>query len=387
MARRTSGAIAHLIDHDYAAAITLGMGALTAIAWSGFDGESYQRAMTWWPSSLSTGVLRSWRDFVGTGLMTIFFFGIGLELVRERHHGSLRQSRHALAPILAAMGGMIGPALIVLVIGRASNVTSLTHAWGVPMATDIAFSLAILSLAGSTAVAGLRPFLLTLAITDDVLSVAILAGTGVGPVSVWALLTTAALASLAALTSHRLTSTSARVALVAILWLSLARAGVEPPLAGILGALVVPFDAHRSIRLERAVTRLAVVLVLPLFALSFCGVDWTGVSSRTSLVIIGVIVLARLVGKSAGISTGVALARRLGAHVPRSATGLALLGASVLCAIGLTVPLLFAGRLFRPSGPTYAALDLGLIAASVLAAALGVVLLRSSNHRSPKEAG
>ena len=384
MFRRLSLLVGRATDHDYAASVTIGIGALGGLAWSSFSTSSYQRAMAAWPMSRGVLGIASWRDFVGTGLMTLFFFAVGLELARERHHGSLRNLRHSLAPVLGAFTGMAGPALIVVAAGLITRTPTLVHGWGIPMATDIAFTLAVLAVAGSRVPASLRTFLLTLAITDDVASIVVLAATGATRVNFGWLALSGALVGAIITISRWHHSTPWRLCVVALVWWALARAGVEPPLAGVIAGVIVPFDAHRSLRLERAMTRLSVAVVLPLFALAYCGVSWSNLASATPLTIIVAIVLARLLGKAVGISVGVATARRLGARLAPGISGISLTAAGVLCAIGVTVPLLFAGRLYDPQSATYGAFDVGLVAASILAALVGVVLLRTATRHQPE---
>jgi Na+:H+ antiporter, NhaA family len=382
MFRRTLARVARGLDHDYAAAVTISMGALVGLVWSGVAGSSYQRAFSAWPSAVSGLGIASWRDFIGSGLMTVFFFAVGLEVARERHHGSLRDLRHALAPMLAALAGMTGPAIILVAAGLVTHTHALVHGWGVPMATDIAFTLAALAVAGSSLPRSLRAFLLTLAITDDVVSIVILAATGATHVRVAGLAATGAVLVVVAGVSRFHRSTPWRLVALVALWWGLAYAGVEPPLAGVLAALAVPYDAHRSIHLESGVTRLSVGIVLPFFAAAYCGVTWSHLGGSTSLTIIAAVVIARLIGKTVGIALGVSAARRLGARVASDITSEMLTAAGLLCAIGLTVPLLFAGQLFHPGNGTYSAFDLGLLVASVLAAVAGVVLLRSAGRNT-----
>ena len=370
------------LDHDYAAAVMISAGAAVGLLWSGLAGASYQRAFNAFPSAITGLGIGSWRDVIGSGLMTVFFFAVGLEVARERHHGSLRDLRHALAPMLAALAGMAGPAIALVAIGLALRNRTLVHGWGIPMATDIAFTLAALAVAGSSLPRSLRTFLLTLAITDDVASIVILAATGATHVRLAGLAATGGALVVIATVSRFHRSTPWRLIVLVALWWGLAYAGIEPPLAGVLAGLAVPYEAHRSIHLESAVTRVSTALVLPLFAAAYCGVAWSHLSGSASLTIVAAVVVARLLGKTAGIALGVRGARRLGARFASDITGEMLTAAGLLCAIGLTVPLLFAGTLYHPAGAVYGAFDLGLLVASVLAAVVGVVLLRSASRRN-----
>ena len=386
MFRRSLSRAVRGLDHDYAAAVTISAGALVGLVWSAVGAATYRRAFSAWPAAVTGLGVTSWRDFIGSGLMTLFFFAVGLEVSRERHHGSLRHLRHALAPMLAALAGMAGPAIALVGIGLVTHNHALVRGWGVPMATDIAFTLAALAVAGSSLPRSLRAFLLTLAITDDVASIVILAATGATRVHLVGLAATGVVLVVVASVSRFHRSTPWRVVALVALWWGLAYAGVEPPLAGVFAALAVPYEAHRSIHLETVVTRLSVALVLPLFAAAYCGLAWSHLGGSVPLSIIAAVVAARLLGKTAGIALGVRGARRLGARLAADITSEMLTAAGLLCAIGLTVPLLFAGALFHPAGEVYGAFDLGLLVASVLAAVAGVVLLRSASRHNTEGA-
>jgi NhaA family Na+:H+ antiporter len=165
------------------------------------------------------------------------------------------------------------------------------------------------------------------------------------------------------------------------MWLAFEWAGVEPALSGVVVGLVIPVATAQAERLEGMVTRWSTGVALPFFALVACGVSWSAVSlsGPTGKVIVG-IVIVRLVGKVLGIGAGVFVATKLGAHRHASLTPRVLTGATLLCAIGFTVPLLFAGALFGSTSATYGAFTVGLLGASVIGALGGVVLLRSATR-------
>ncbi len=374
-------ALTGLLDADVAPAFTMIAGVLAALVWSLAYPSSYERLVNvGWSSRLMRDVgLSSPHEVAASALMTIFFFGVGLELARERRRGALAHLRHATAPVLAAIGGMSATALLAVAAGTLTHEPALRHGWGIPMATDIAFTLGVLALVGRRVPTALRLFLLALAVADDVLSVLALSVDGTTKVRVIGVLAGAAVAAVAFLTSrHHVTRTS-RVLILVALWATLTWANVEPALAGVVAGLLAPYDDDVAPRLERATNRWSVAVVLPLYALVSCGVEWTHLhwGGATTTIVVAVVVV-RIVGKVLGITAGVALARRIGLPPPTSISGPVLRAGAVLCAIGFTVPLLFAQALFSTSGATYGAFTAGLLGASVVAAVIGALLLHHS---------
>lgn len=253
------------------------------------------------------------------------------------------------------------------------------------MATDVAFTLGVLALAGSRIPSTLRIFLLTLAVADDVLSVVVLSVTGVTHLHPLGLIMMLTVIGTGGFLARRLPERLAFALLLVAAWSAFAVAGVEPALSGVVAGILVPTTSHPSHALQRTVTRWSNGLALPLFAVVACGVSWNSLHLRGggAVVIVGTTIV-RLVGKVLGIGAGVALAGRLGAPRHESITVAILVGASLLCAIGFTVPLLFAGALFGAGSTTYGAFTVGLLAASVLGAACGVtVLRRATAERGP----
>ena len=372
-----------LLDADVAPAFTMLAGVLAALVWSLANPPNYERLVNvGWSSQFMRDVgLSSPHEVASSALMTIFFFGVGLELARERRRGALAHLRHAAAPVLAAIGGMAMTALLTVAAGTLTHEPALRHGWGIPMATDIAFTLGILALVGRRVPTTLRLFLLALAVADDVLSVLVLSvdgATNVHVIGVFAALGVAATAWL--LSRHHVTRTS-RVIILVALWAALTWANVEPALAGVVAGLLAPYDDDVASRLEHAANRWSVVVVLPVYALVSCGVPWNHLrwGGTTTTIVVAVIVV-RIIGKVLGITAGVTIARRLGLPPPTSISGPVLRAGAVLCAIGFTVPLLFAQALFPTSGATYGAFTVGLLGASVIAAVVGAILL---HHHLP----
>ena len=371
------------LDHDYSAALTLVAGLLTALVWSGTASSSYQRVLNapWFASRSALGQIDSFRHVVVVGLMTLFFFSIGLELSRELASGAFTRALHAFPPFLGALGGMAVPAMLSLLIGTTTHSPALRHGWGVPMATDIAFTLGALALAGRRLPPTLRLFLLMLAVADDVFSVVVLSFTGDDHVRIAELVTFFVVAALCRVLSRRFRGTTWRLVVLVVLWLTLLGAHVEPPLAGVVAGLIVPFGAARGIRLEDNIRRWSTGLVLPLFALVSCGVLWSQLHGHAVTTIVVATVAIRLAGKVVGIVGGVVAARLLGYRLHSSITWPILSASTLLCAVGFTVPLLFAGALYSTRSATYGAFTLGLLIASVTAGVGGVTLLRYQSRR------
>lgn len=372
------------------------------------------------PLALSESVLH----WVNDGLMALFFFVVGLEIKREMLVGELASPRAAALPILAAIGGVVAPALIYLALNAG---TPSAHGWGVPMATDIAFALGCLVLLGDRVPFGLKVFLTAVAIVDDLLAVLVIAlfysgglnltalGIGVG---VLALLMLANLSGLRSMPIYAM--------LGLLVWLAFLESGVHATIAGVLIALTIParnrIDAptflsraraildqfERSAddapsmltdelqnsavleledvceqvqaplqKLEHTLQPWVALLIMPLFALANAGVRLSGnVLDPSALPIALGIVLGLVVGKPLGLLSAVWLATRAGvAELPAGATWHHMLGASVLAGIGFTMSL-FITTLAFSSPAMLATAKLAILAASLIAGTVGMALLR-----------
>jgi NhaA family Na+:H+ antiporter len=334
------------------------------------------------PRSLGVNTVHG---LVVNGLLTLFFFPVGLELSDELRVGHLRTAAQRLIPFAAAFGGMVGCAGIAVAVGSVHGFGTLTHAWGVPMATDIAFTLGALSLVRHVP-SSLRLFVLALAIADDLLSVVVLACTGHEPIH-WPWLGGASV--LAALLYSRLSNRMTWPVwwlCLPPMWFALARAGVEPCLAGVVVGTAVPFGARSAgPTLMRQATPFSTWLALPLFAFVAAGVTWSAIPTSLGAWRWGLgLLIARIAGKVLGITGAVAVLRACGRRLPDELSLGVIASTALLCAIGLTVPLVFATTVFGYGSATYQMANVVLITASLVAAALGIPLTSRALREYPR---
>jgi Na+:H+ antiporter, NhaA family len=400
------------------------LAAVVALAWANSPwGDAYEGFWST-PAELRLGTwaigddLRHW---VNDGLMTLFFLVVGLEIKREFQTGELQDRRAAALPVVAAIGGMIVPALIYVALNADGTGSS---GWGIPMATDIAFALGVLVLAARHAPAGLKPFILTLAIVDDIGAILVIVLVYAGGVSLGFLAAAAGLCGLMLLLQRAgVRATSAFVGLGALVWLATYESGVHPAIAGVVLGLLAPAESYQRpravsaearrtadqtmdrpeppdadagqwlrlaslareavsplARTEHALLPWTSFVIIPLFALANAGVRLSGEqvnAAWTSRVTLGV-VLGLVIGKVVGVSGAAALAVAL--RVARFPTGVRpahLVGASAVAGIGFTVSLFMAELAFDDER-LIAEAKVGILAASVLAGALGWIVLRLS---------
>jgi NhaA family Na+:H+ antiporter len=316
--------------------------------------------------------------WINDGLMAVFFFLVGLELKREVLEGELSSPSQVLLPALAAAGGMAFPAAIYAAINWSDPVT--LHGWAIPAATDIAFALGVLSLLGERVPVGLKVFLLTLAILDDVGAIVIIALFYTADLSGMSLgMAGVALAGLLALNRLGVKRAAPYLLVGLVLWASVLKSGVHATLAGVALALFIPRKAARM--LEHDLHPAVAYAILPLFAFANAGIALAGVSFASFLAPVPLGIAAGLVaGKTIGVFTVSFLAIRLGwAKMPEGANWGALLGLALLCGIGFTMSLFIAGLAFDGTGGEYALQTrLGILAGSLVAALGGYALLRAS---------
>jgi NhaA family Na+:H+ antiporter len=325
--------------------------------------------------------------WVNDGLMAVFFFLIGLEIKREVMEGELSSFSQVVLPAMGALGGMIVPAAIYAWLNWGDSVA--LDGWAIPVATDIAFALALLGVFGSRVPTALKVFLLTLAILDDLAAILIIALFYSGDLSYSALLTGLAAVFVAVMMNRMgVTRTSSYILLGVVLWIAVLKSGVHATLAGVLIAFCIPMrDEHGQSPLRDLEHNLhgpVVFAILPIFAFANAGLSLTGISidDLTHPVTMGV-VAGLLIGKPLGILlfVGFAVGLRI-AQVPKDMNWPQLLGVAFACGIGFTMSLFIAGLAFEHGSGDYFYGDrLGILVGSVLSALTAYILLHLSLPR------
>jgi len=326
--------------------------------------------------------------WINDGLMAIFFFLIGLEIKREIMEGELSSFSQVILPSMGALGGMIVPAAIYAWMNWSDSVA--LDGWAIPVATDIAFALALLGVFGSRVPISLKVFLLTLAIFDDLAAIVIIAIFYSGDLAVWSL-GVAAVAVATGIIMNRLgvTRVSSYILLGIILWIAVLKSGVHATLAGVLIALCIPMrdqQGQSPLRsLEHDLHGTVAFIILPIFAFANAGLAFGGMSvgDLTHPVTMGVI-LGLLVGKPLGILIFVGLAVGLRfARLPDNITWMQILGVAFACGIGFTMSLFIAGLAFEHGAESYFIGDrLGIVIGSVMSALVAYLLLHLSLPKS-----
>jgi NhaA family Na+:H+ antiporter len=379
-ARRGTAFVDYLRVETVGGAVLLGATALALVVANSPLRDAYDTArhthLTLGPVTLD---LAHW---VSEALLSVFFFVAGLEVKRELVTGELRERRRAALPIVAAVAGMVAPAAVFLVV--AWGAPGAGRGWAVPVATDIAFALGVLSLTRGRYPASLRVLLLSLAVVDDlgaILLVAVLFAHGVAPLPL--LGSVAALGIYAVLQRRRVTAWWAYLPLAVAAWALVHEAGIHATVAAVALGLLTrvrpdPGEAHApGERLEHRLQPWSAGLVVPVFAFTAAGVSLSAASLRGAATDrIAVAVFTGLVGgKLLGIVGGIAAARRLGlAAVPPGVRTYDTVCLGALGGVGFTVSLLLAELAFTGARAEHA--KAAVLAASIAAGALAAVLLR-----------
>jgi NhaA family Na+:H+ antiporter len=355
-----------------------------ALLWANVDESSYTSL---WSQHVAIGP--EWlhldltlADWAADGLLAIFFFVAGMEVKRELVVGELSDRRAALLPLLAAVGGMIAPALICLAVSGGDAADG--GAWAIPVATDIAFALGVLALAGAAVPSGVRVLLLSIAVVDDLLAIALIALLFTADLSPAWLLGAAAAAALYWLAFRtRFDRAWILIPLAIVCWICMHASGVHATVAGIALGLLTPVrpragERHApSERLEHRLHPISAGFVVPVFALAATGIPLAAAGDAvTDAIAIGVFA-GLLLGKVIGIFGGarLAVASGLGA-LPEGVTWRDVFPIAVLGAIGYTVSLLIAQLAFEGNIAAEEQAAAAILGASVVASIAGVVLIR-----------
>ena len=323
--------------------------------------------------------------WINDGLMAIFFFVVGMEIKRELVIGELKSISKTILPVGAAIGGMIVPAIIYSVFNFNKS-TSL--GWGIPMATDIAFALGVLSLVGGKrAPKGIVTFLTALAIVDDLGAMIVIAIFYTNQVSWTALLfSLIVLIVLILMNKFKIKYVSAFIILGIILWASLLKSGIHSTIAGVLLAMTIPVKKNKEqsgssmlYRLENSLTPWSSFVIIPIFALANAGVAFKFSSfSKVLVEPVGLgVILGLFLGKQMGIfGVSYLLIHFKIAKLPSKVTLKHIYGASLLGGIGFTMSL-FISSLSFPGGELLSMAKLSIILASILSAIAGLLVFKS----------
>ncbi|GEE00986.1 Na(+)/H(+) antiporter NhaA [Gordonia spumicola] len=380
------------IGSDTTGGILLMAAAVIALVWANSpwrDAYHDLLAVTFGPDSLHLNLtLAQWAS---DGLLAIFFFVVGVELKQEFVAGSLRNPRSAGVPIAAAVGGMIVPALVYASIVGSLEPEAL-RGWATPTATDIAFALAVLAVFGRGLPVALRVFLMTLAVVDDLLGIAVIATVYTDSIDIGMLA-----AGLVFVAVFGVLVRMARIRVWLLIPVAIAAwgfvhaSGVHATVAGVLLGFTVPALARageprpRTETIGERVTPVSTAVALPLFAFASAGVTVVGLGHIVQPVSVGVFA-GLVVGKVIGVMATVAVVTRITPLRLPDAIGLRdLLPVGLLTGIGFTVALLIAELSFSPESGLSAdhqpAAKVGILVGSLTAAVLGAVLLRWDARR------
>jgi NhaA family Na+:H+ antiporter len=324
--------------------------------------------------------------WINDGLMAVFFLYVGLELKREILEGELSEINKVTLPVAGAIGGMLVPAGIYLLLTFHNPVA--VKGWAIPAATDIAFALGILALLGSRVPASLKVFLTSLAILDDLGAILIIAFFYTSKISILALLFGVfCVIILFVLNRRRVNQISPYVLVGLLMWLALLKSGVHATLAGVILAMFIPMHGEgengKSLLrgLEHDLHPIVTFFILPVFAFANAGVNLHGVTMELMLHDVTIAIACGLfVGKQLGIFLFCWLAIRTGlAHLPESMSYRSLYGTAVLCGVGFTMSLFIGTLAFEETGVNILFDErIGIIAGSLCSGVLGYLILNST---------
>ncbi len=413
---RLPAPLTEFLHLEAAGGIVLVLATVAALIWANSPWQDAYYKLWSTPLDISLGshsIDLTLQEWVNDGLMAIFFFVVGLEIKRELVEGELRDPRRAALPAVAAVGGMLVPALVYVALTAGGDGA---NGWGIPMATDIAMAVGVISLLGSRIGSSLKLFLLALAIVDDIGAIAVIAIFYSDDIHLDAL-AAAAVIIVAVLVARRVgvRRIPVYIALGAGLWLALHEAGVHATITGVVLGLMAPTrpirrredvsddklrdvstpeTAHETVVLARESVSVVAWLehllhpwtsfvIVPLFALANAGVVLSASAlsdALTSRVTYGV-VAGLVVGKFVGISLFAWLAVRfkLGA-LPSGVGWSSIVAVAAVAGIGFTVSIFVTGLAFTDADLQDQA-KIGILAASIMAGVLGTLLLRRATAR------
>jgi len=321
-------------------------------------------------------------------LMTIFFFLVSLEIKREIVQGELSNPKQALLPIIGAVGGMVVPAIIYIVINIGSPET--LKGWAIPSATDIAFSLGVLSLLGKRVPVSLKIFLTALAIIDDLGAIVIIAFFYSGNIqTIYLMLMLVSVVALFALNRFNIRSFIPYLLIGILLWDFTHQSGIHATISGVLLALLIPHDKKNSsksllLKLEHGISKYVAFGIMPLFAFANAGVSLKGLSFNALLnpVPLG-IVCGLFFGKQIGVFLFSYISVKLNfAQKPSNSNWLSLYAVSILTGIGFTMSLFVGNLAFVNSDSYMDGVKIGVLTGSLLSTLFGYFLLLMSTKKN-----
>jgi NhaA family Na+:H+ antiporter len=429
IARGVVRPLQEFLQTSTSSAFLLFAAAALALVWANL-GDTYE---SFWTTPLvlrlgDTTVGYDLRWWVNDGLMALFFLVVGIEIKRELTIGELRRPRAAALPIIAAVGGMVAPALLFVAVVRGGDGAD---GWGIPMATDIALALGALALAASHAPTSLKPLLLTLAIVDDIGAIIVIALFYSGGIETGALaVAVAVVAVILGFERIHVRFQLVYVVLGVALWYAIYRAGVHPTIAGVIMGLLTPArpfqrpravsaEAHRiadetsddpeppdadaaswlelawlsreavspMARVEHTLLPWTSFVVVPLFALANAGVPISAaaLSAAVGSAVAWGIAAGLVIGKPLGIWLASRLALRTGiGEAPDGLDRLDLLGMGATAGIGFTVALFIADLAYGERPELHDPAVIAILVASVVAGVLGQAVLRAGGRRAAR---
>ncbi len=386
-----SSRTAEILRAETTGGLLLIAAAALAIVWANspwaatyFDLRDYRVGPEAWHLDLTLGT------WAADGLLAIFFFVAGLEVKREFIAGDLRDPRRAALPVAAAVGGMVVPAIVYVAVNLGPN--GQVTGWAIPTATDIAFAVAILAVISTHLPTGLRTFLLTLAVVDDLLAITIIAIFYTEDLDLlYLVLALVPIAIFAFVVQRRVQHWWLLIPLALAAWVLVHESGVHATVAGVLLAFTVPVRTRdgddgpgMAERLEHLVRPVSAGIAVPLFAFFAAGVavgGLAGLSDALSDPVALGIVIGLVVGKTVGIAGSTwLLATFTKADLDSDLTWVDVIGLSMLAGVGFTVSLLIGDLAFGPNSLADDHVKVGVLVGSLVAAALATVVLRGRNR-------
>jgi NhaA family Na+:H+ antiporter len=368
-------------------ALLLAAAVAAIVAANAGDGYASLRDTAFGPGSLHLHL--TFGQWASDGLLAIFFFVAGLELKREFVAGDLREPSRAVLPVVAAVGGMAVPALIFVLV----NLGGSLDGWAIPTATDIAFALAVLAVIGTHLPSGLRTFLLTLAVVDDLLAIIIIAVVYTKTLHVgYLLLALVPLAIFTALVQRRVRSWWLLLPLAALTWGLVHASGVHATVAGVLLGFAVPVIRRDGVagpglaeHFEHRFRPLSAAVAVPIFAFFSAGVTidgWSGFTDALGEPLTIGVMAGLFIGKTVGVFAATWLvATFTRAELDEDLEWLDVLGLAMLGGVGFTVSLLIGELAYGVGTATDEHVKTGVLVGSLVSAISAALILRARNRR------